>query len=252
MDDENINAINNNALIEQLKQTHYKCQSNNKYIPQTFINNQRCDCEDTKVELCEDEYSDIDYLQNNILFQHICDDFIDLLPIMIGEKNETDETECEQWKCSNIYTRCNGIWNCPNGADETGCSSRSTLHCSLNFHLCVSRDTYQLICLPTDKANDGNVDCLGATDEPTLCGTKIRSIYRQTTKEFYCRNYSYNSCVSSLDLCDGTRECEYGDDEQFCTTNRTLPIQSTICIRGRGINSSDVEQFLCNYKTPFQ
>jgi hypothetical protein len=43
MDDENITAINNNALIEQLKQTHYKCQSNNKYIPQIFVNNLRCD-----------------------------------------------------------------------------------------------------------------------------------------------------------------------------------------------------------------
>jgi hypothetical protein len=68
--------------------------------------------------LCEDENLDIDYLQKNILFQHISDGFIDLLPITIAEQNET---ECKLWKCDNIYTRCNNIWNCPNGADESVC-----------------------------------------------------------------------------------------------------------------------------------
>ena len=76
-----------------------------------------------KLDWCEDEDLDINYIQTNILFQHICDGFIDLLPIMIAERNETDETECEQWQCNNIYTRCNGVWNCPNGADEIGCVS---------------------------------------------------------------------------------------------------------------------------------
>ena len=34
MDDENINAINNTDIIEQFKQTHFKCQTTNKYILQ--------------------------------------------------------------------------------------------------------------------------------------------------------------------------------------------------------------------------
>ena len=37
------------------------------------------------------------------------------------DKIETDETECEQWECNNIYTHCDEIWNCPNGEDEIGC-----------------------------------------------------------------------------------------------------------------------------------
>jgi hypothetical protein len=68
IDDENITIINNNNLVEQLKQTHYKCQSNNKYIPQSFINNIKCDCGYNEMELCEDEYSQIQHLQTNILF----------------------------------------------------------------------------------------------------------------------------------------------------------------------------------------
>ena len=72
----------------------------------------------------------------------------------------------------------------------------STLNCSSNHHLCVSPDTNQFICLPIEKANDGNVDCLGATDEPTLCGTKIQSYIRESSDDFYCMNQSSQSCIS--------------------------------------------------------
>lgn len=33
-------------------------------------------------------------------------------------------------------------------------------------NLCVSLLTYQLICLNIDKVYDGNLDCIGGTDEP--------------------------------------------------------------------------------------
>ncbi len=68
----------------------------------------------------------------------------------------------------NVNVIINGVWNCPNGVDETGCLSHSTLDCSLKYHLCVSSDRNELICLPIEIANDGNVDCLGDNDEPTL------------------------------------------------------------------------------------
>ena len=75
----------------------------------------------------------------NILFPTICDGFQELLSNHdIQNQNETDETECEQWQCNNIYTHCDGIWNCPNGADEIGCDSSSILNCSSNHHICVS------------------------------------------------------------------------------------------------------------------
>ena len=58
------------------------------------------------------------------------------LPSMIiDEDNHIDETECQHWPCSNIYTRCDHFWNCPKGEDEINCTksfcSRETLACVL-------------------------------------------------------------------------------------------------------------------------
>src|ERR1700734_4168258 len=102
----------------------------------------------------------------DILFPTICDGFQELLPIFIKNRYETDETECEQWECDNTYTHCDGVWNCPNGADEIDCDALSKSICSLNGHVCVSLLTYRFICLDISKVNDGNLDCVGGTDEP--------------------------------------------------------------------------------------
>jgi len=155
-----------------------------------------------------------DYFRGNVLFPNVCDGFIDILPVTIEGRNEIDETECQQWPCNKIYTHCNDVWNCPDGADEGGCVSSSTLNCSLNHHLCVLPDTNQLMCLPIQQANDNHVDCLGATDEPILCKTSIKTRHNY---DFYCRNQSFKLCVQHIYLCDGDRHCEYEDDEQFCT-----------------------------------
>jgi hypothetical protein len=250
MDDENITVISNSNLMEQIKQSHFKCQTSNKYIPQSWVKNRVCDCEDIEVEWCEDEDMDVYYIQRNILFQHICDRFVDLLPVMIAKRNETDETECEQWHCNNIYTRCNNVWNCPNGADESGCVSSSTLNCSSNHHLCVSPYTNELMCLPIEKVNDGNVDCLGATDEPSRCGTNVQTLYPTPSDHFYCMNQSSRACIKFSYLCDGKKLCEHGDDEQFCTTNRTSSIDDSICSSYYNHDRSNVEKFLCDYRVP--
>ncbi|CAF3178965.1 unnamed protein product, partial [Rotaria sp. Silwood2] len=34
---------------------------------------------------------------------------------------ETDETNCDEWPCHARATRCDGVWNRPNGCDELGC-----------------------------------------------------------------------------------------------------------------------------------
>jgi hypothetical protein len=145
MDDENITTVINIDLTERLTRTHFKCQASDRYIHQSLVADGYCNCEYDVFWWCEDEDKAINYLKWNIVFQHICDGFIDLFPIMIAGRNETDETECGQWQCSNIYTRCNNVWNCPNGADESGCNSHSTLNCSSKYHLCVSPHTNQFM-----------------------------------------------------------------------------------------------------------
>ncbi|CAF1090135.1 unnamed protein product [Adineta steineri] len=181
----------------------------------------------------------------HISFQTICDGFLELSPIPINGQNETDETECEYWPCNNIYTNCDGLWNCPNGADETGCDLSS--NCSSDEHKCVSHDTNRFICLPISKANDGKVDCIGATDEPTLCRTEYQDINEYN---FYCMNQSLEQCRTFFDLCDNENDCDYGDDEKFCTTD-TQPSFMPICFANERPNASDVENFLCNQIEPY-
>jgi hypothetical protein len=215
MDDENIEVINyDDERKKHYNKTYMKCETSGKYIHQSFIKNGDCQCDDSSQSfLCEDEFLEINYLKKTILFQHICDGYIDLSPIIIEGENYTDETECQQWKCNNIYTRCNNLWNCPNGEDEIGCISYSTLNCSSKEHLCVKIDTNQLICLPIEKANDGIIDCLGATDEPTFCGTNIQAVpgMAKDMPPFYCMNQIKRLCLQDNQLCNGRNNCKHGD-----------------------------------------
>ncbi len=243
MDDENINVIDNIHLMEQLKKTHFKCQISNKYISRSLIKNGVCDCGYFQSGWCDDEDLQSFNFQNNISFQTICDGYVELLPVMINGRIETDETECQQWACNNIYTRCNGIWNCLNGEDETGCHELPESKCPSKSHLCVTPLTNQFMCLPIGKANDGTIDCLGATDEPQLCRQKHETIH---FNNFYCMNQTLESCINYETLCDGTNDCEHGDDEQFCEKNRTFPQNFGICAAEFSSLQSDVEKFICN------
>ena len=157
------------------------------------------------------------------------------------DKITTDETECDHWECDNRYTHCDITWNCPNGKDEINCLFQPPLNCSLNEHLCVSPIANQFICLPIEKANDGQIDCFGAYDEPRFC----RILNYHSVHTFHCRNQTNSSCISLQQLCNNRKDCQYGDDEQFCTTDRTPFNDDSIC-SGRFVEKqSDIESFLC-------
>ncbi|CAF3237514.1 unnamed protein product [Rotaria sp. Silwood2] len=240
-EDENITYINNTGLTKKLK-SHFKCELADKYIHQSFVADGTCNCLFAGYRWCEDESSDVHYARKNISFQTICDGFTELIPITIEGRNETDETECENWSCNNMYTRCDGLWNCLHGEDEIGCYLSSTFNCSPDHHICVSPDTNQFMCLSIQKANDGKIDCVGATDESTLCQKKYEI---NVNYNFYCRNTTYSSCISSEKLCDRDKNCKDGDDEQFCVKNRTNNTINRICRPSYVAFGSDVEKFLC-------
>lgn len=79
-------------------------------------------------------------IRKNVVFQYVCDGFVDLSAKLIDGRNETDESECEQWECDNIYTHCDDTWNCLNSADELDCDYFPGKHidCSPQQHRCVS------------------------------------------------------------------------------------------------------------------
>ncbi|CAF4638104.1 unnamed protein product [Rotaria sp. Silwood2] len=243
-DDEDLTQMIYSNLTELLR-SHFKCEIANNYIHQSLVQNGECECKLADQDWCEDEDFHIHYVRKNISFPTICDEFTELIPKAIDGQNETDETECEQWSCNNIYTRCDGLWNCPRGEDEIGCDVSSTLNCSADHHKCVSPDTTQLICLSIEKANDGKIDCLGATDEPTLCQTKYQVEFYDN---FYCMRGNQKLCISSTELCDGYTFCDHdNDDEKFCVNNRSNEfISGLICDSFNSAIRSDVEQFLCH------
>jgi hypothetical protein len=251
MNDENIIATNNSYLIEYYIKPHFQCLTSSKHIHRMYIQNDNCECDYNNDGWCEDEHLYILYLHQNIIFQHICDGFVDLYPIMIEGRNETDETECEQWSCNNIYTRCNGVWNCFNGTDEVDCHPYSLLNCSLKHHICVLIVTKELICLPIQKTNDGNIDFFGATDEPARCGkSQFASHMRFLNPPFYCRNQTIETCVTTYSLCDVKSDCEYRDDEQFCSTNNTIGNDQSLCLFIYNLNLSNVKACLRQYEIP--
>ena len=53
--------------------------------------------------------TELHYIRRHISFQTICDRFQELAPIYIHGQNQTDETQCGQRQCNNIYTGCNGL-----------------------------------------------------------------------------------------------------------------------------------------------
>ena len=250
MDDESISLINTSSIIKYIEKNYFKCQSTDEYIPQIFVDNLRCDCKEEDDGYCADEHSKVNYIKMNILFQHICDAYSELLPILIDGNNHTDETECQQWECNNIYTHCNNEWNCPHLEDEINCPHipkiSFNLNCSSNSHPCVSTQMYQSICLPIEKINDGSIDCFGATDE--VYDRRISVLVDNQKDNFYCINQNSSLPISIFRLCDDKQDCEYGDDERFCTTNRTYS-EYGICAASNIERASDVEKLLCYTKS---
>ena len=215
-DDENANIT---STIEYLHRSHFNCH-NGIYIFRSLIQDSICQCGYSPDLLwCPDEDYHITFLKTNIVFQHICDGFIDMIPILVDDRIESDETECQQWQCNNIYTHCNGILNCPNGIDEAYCNRSNSFGCLTEWHQCVSQSTNELFCLPIEQLGDGIIDCLGATDEINLC---METSQRTSTGGyvivgFYCTNFSLPTCIYPSRLCNGYNECDNNDDERFCT-----------------------------------
>ncbi|CAF4150537.1 unnamed protein product, partial [Adineta steineri] len=243
-DDEKIfDSDYTNDILEKVKEKYYKCEESVKYIRMEAIGDGKCDCRPESHCICEDENLDFIYSRKNISFQMICDEHIELSPRNIEGINNTDETECEEWECNNIYTRCDGLWNCADGIDEAGCNLSPFFNCSSDEHVCISPHTYTFMCLPFTKANDSKIDCLGGMDEPRICRSNtLFGIYN----DFHCFNQTYTPCISDFKICNNENNCKYRDDQNFCEKNRTIGPYG-ICYDIDKRFTSNVEKFMCNH-----
>jgi hypothetical protein len=173
---------------------------------------------------------------DKIFFNQICDRTIDILPELIDGQNHTDETSCERWPCNNIYTRCDGFWNCVSGEDEENC--RRSI-CPRQFLDCISPSNYTVICLPANQVNNDIVDCLGGLDELQLCRTADYD--NGISYRFRCSNDS--RCVEFSDICNLNSDCPFKDHETLCQDRQNL------CDVWMLNNHADIENILCRIGT---
>ncbi|CAF1495695.1 unnamed protein product [Adineta ricciae] len=232
-DDEDQSTIDQQCPTGQTKRFFY-CRTNKKCIHRNQVKDGICDCPMDEYGMCDDEKRDFHQLQQAIIFAEICDRSFDLRPMIINGQSHTDETNCEHWPCNNTYTRCDGFWTCPDGADEVDCHRKRTHYCPHYHHRCISASTYQWICLPIDKANDGRIDCLGGIDEPMLCPVKNR----QEKSKFYCKSVHSGICLSAQHVCDKVIHCENGDDERLCNTTMYNSLWNNLLSSNRNFDES--------------
>ena len=230
-DDETFNE--SCSLSDVYQRFNCTVSGNKKCLSSLVVENHETDCDNN-----EDENEEWSMARKHINFQTMCDGKQDLSAVFIDGKHQTDETNCEHWECNNTYTRCNGIWTCPNGADEIDCQSST---CPPLHHSCVfPNDTSKVSCLPIGLAGNGIIDCLGATDERT--NYDVYGNDMGYSNFFRCWNDT--KLLESTFFCDRISDCPFNDDESFCRTLGS-PYDS-ICDYSHGL-LTEVEFYFCSF-----
>ncbi len=106
----------------------------------------------------------------------------------LSECPNTDYSDCDVYPYAYLSEdRCDGVVQCPNGADEIGCD------CEVDEHVCANG-----ICTGRSEAEcDGNVDCLDYSDEGMQCNTS----YCVDIENDVCKDIlRYNQTYFSNDL----------------------------------------------------
>ena len=180
----------------------FYCASNKTYLSRVLLRD--------GIDHCGDGQDEIGYVQQRWSYAKLCDGLF----YHKENGNETDETDCHAWPCSNVYTRCNGMWSCLNGADELDCNPE--MPCYPGRYECISPQNFSVICLPWNRANDGIIDCLGATDERAFC--------REFPKIFYGDRYrcwNESKCVSIFSIEESIEQCRF--DRPYMIENERSP-----------------------------
>ncbi|CAF0752094.1 unnamed protein product [Adineta steineri] len=230
-------------IIDSHHSSLYHCENSSKYISNYRILDGISDCflkdDEQAVELscslnqtsrfqCPNEKqcrsplfsksicsSSIQINHDDIPFYKICDRIMDFPMMAIDGRNHSDETDCEDWQCNNIYTRCDGFRNCLNGKDEEKCTQPINIK---HILFCISPHNYPMKCLPADQVSGGAVDCFrGSFVEFN------RLIVPNITFQMYkFRCWNDTKCIEDANLCNANEDCPMYDNVLFCDNHPQL------------------------------
>ncbi|CAF0940498.1 unnamed protein product [Adineta steineri] len=207
-----------------------------KYLNSCQLNRQyRVKCQN--IDICwspilKEDACSMTGQDENIPFQRFCNGINQSIYYANFGKYYNDEFECEEWLCNNMYARCDGFWGCADGRDENNCSRTK---CHSGTHACVDPVNFTVICLPHTRVNDGNDDCLGASDEQHECQRIFPP--SEVPERFRCSRDTM--CLVPSELCNNNNDCPFDDDEKFCRTHQFN------CTNDSTYNRSEIEEVLC-------
>lgn len=213
------------------------CPSRDKCVSHLIANKTASEC----LFRVDNEY--FKTTPRSLSFPIICDGFVEINLHKLADilyysnsttlKPETDEAHCEEWPCNNIYTRCDGFWNCVNGTDELNCHLLNS--CAPSDFECVSPKSFNIIWLPAFKAGDGRMDCFGGINERFFCRNLNKAIFSPIVR-YRCWNSSW--CISPLSRRDIWIDCSFREGEEMCKKvsyfgdlckNKPIPADKLLC-----------------------
>ncbi|XP_041436835.1 transmembrane serine protease 2 L homeolog isoform X2 [Xenopus laevis] len=126
------------------------------------------------------------------------------------------------YTCIYAYQICNGVLDCPFGDDERNCVIATTGTPTCQIYCWDFMFDYT--CIYAYQMCDGVRQCYYGDDERN-CVTATTTTATTTsppTCQIYCMNFMYYyTCIYAYQMCDGVRQCYYGDDELNCDTRTT-------------------------------
>ncbi|KAI1297126.1 Low-density lipoprotein receptor-related protein 3 [Halotydeus destructor] len=186
------------------KSNQFRC-NNGKCIPKAWKCNRKDECNDGSDEAdCDDLCTSVREVR--------CD-----------ANGDRDIPGCYSFPLQ----RCDGVWDCENGADEKGCQG-----CPSDMFACPTGGN----CFSEAKRCDANADCIDFADELNcgFCGPN----------KTQCNPSSLTNCYNPLtQRCNHVFDCVGAEDEKGCLDEMNVRIHGCenkiLCTSGNGCFSSE-------------